>query len=53
MTRQPRLDPPSVPHYVVQRGNNRPPCFLDDNYRRRYLNLLREALLDIGCALHA
>lgn len=49
----PRLDLPCVPQYVVQRGNHRLPCFLDDDDRRRYLQLLREALFDTGVALHA
>jgi len=53
MARQPRLDLPGIPQHVVQRGNNRLPCFLDDDDRRRYLHLLGEALLDTGCALHA
>ncbi|WP_426687435.1 transposase [Rhodanobacter ginsengiterrae] len=53
MARQPRLDLPGIPQHVVQRGNNRLPCFLDDADRRRYLTLLREALLDTGCKLHA
>jgi putative transposase len=47
------LDLPSIPQHIVQRGNNRPPCFLDDADRRRYLVLLREALLSSYCALHA
>lgn len=53
MARQPRLDLPGIPQHVVQRGNNRLPCFLDDDDRQRYLTLLREALLDTGCKLHA
>jgi len=53
MARQPRLDLPGIPQHVVQRGNNRLPCFLDDADRRRYLTLLGEALLDTGCKLHA
>ncbi len=53
MARQPRFDLPGIPQHVVQRGNNRLPCFLDDADRRRYLTLLREALLDTGCKLHA
>ncbi len=53
MARQPRLDLPGIPQHIVQRGNNRLPCFLDDNDRQRYLTLLREALLDTGCKLHA
>lgn len=53
MARQPRLDLPFIPQHVVQRGNNRLPCFLDDNDRLRYLQLLREALLHTNCQLHA
>ena len=53
MARQPRLDLPGIPQHVVQRGNNRLPCFLDADDRHRYLHLLGEALLDTGCALHA
>lgn len=53
MARQPRFDLPGIPQHIVQRGNNRLPCFLDDADRRRYLRLLGEALLDTNCALHA
>jgi len=53
MARQSRLDLPGIPQHVVQRGNNRLPCFLDDADRRRYLTLLGEALLNTGCKLHA
>jgi len=53
MARQPRLDLPGIPQHVVQRGNNRLPCFLDHGDRRRYLQLLSEALLDTHCSLHA
>lgn len=53
MARLPRLDLPHIAQHVVQRGNNRLPCFLDDDDRRRYLHLLREALFDTGVALHA
>jgi putative transposase len=53
MARLPRLDLPGVPQHVVQRGNNRLPCFLDDEDRLRYLQLLRESLLHTGCVLHA
>jgi putative transposase len=42
--RQTRLDLPVIPQHIVQRGNNRLPCFLDDADRARYLQLLREAL---------
>ena len=53
MARQPRLDLHGIPQHVVQRGNNRLPCFLDENDRQRYITLLGEALLDTGCRLHA
>ncbi len=53
MARLPRLDLPGVPQHIVQRGNNRLPCFLDDGDRLRYLTLLREALKTTGVHLHA
>jgi putative transposase len=53
MARQPRLDLPGIPQHIVQRGNNRLPCFLDDTDRACYRQLLREALLATGCRLHA
>ena len=53
MARLPRLDLPGVPQHVVQRGNNRLPCFLDDEDRRRYLALLRDALIRETVRLHA
>lgn len=53
MPRQPRIDLPSIPQHIVQRGNNRLPCFLDDTDRACYCQLLREALLATGCRLHA
>ena len=53
MARLPRLELAGVPQHVVQRGNNRLPCFLDDTDRARYLHLLRESLLASDCALHA
>lgn len=49
----PRLDLAGIPQHIVQRGNNRLPCFLDDDDRRRYLQCLREGLLRFGCRLHA
>lgn len=53
MARQPRFDLPGIPQHIVQRGNNRLPCFLDDTDRASYRQLLREALLATGCRLHA
>ena len=53
MARLPRFDLPGLPQHVVQRGNNRLPCFLDDEDRMRYRQCLRQALLATGCRLHA
>ena len=53
MARLPRIDLPGIPQHVRQRGNNRLPCFLDDNDRRNYLEILGTALLATGCQLHA
>lgn len=44
MARLPRLDLPRIPQHVVQRGNNRLPCSLDDGDHGRYVRLLREAM---------
>ena len=53
MARLPRLDLPGIPQHIVQRGNNRLPCFLDDGDRLRYLQALQEALMATGVQLHA
>lgn len=53
MARLPRPDLADIPQHVVQRGNNRMPCFFDDDDRHRYLTLLREAMLRYQCVLHA
>ncbi|MEA9563432.1 MULTISPECIES: transposase [unclassified Xanthomonas] len=53
MVRLARIDLPGIPQHIVQRGNNRLPCFLDDGDRLRYLHLLHEALHATGCQLHA
>ena len=53
MARLPRPDLPGIPQHVVQRGNNRLPCFLDDEDRQRYLQCLLVALARFNCRLHA
>lgn len=53
MPRQPRIDLPHVAQHIVQRGNDRQPCFFTDGDRLRYLGDLRELALHIGCAVHA
>ena len=53
MPRLPRLDLPGIPQHIVQRGNNRLPCFLDDRDREHYLTLLAAALHATAVELHA
>jgi putative transposase len=53
MARLLRLDLPGIPQHLVQRGNNRLPCVLDDGDRARYRQLLGEGLSRTDCALHA
>lgn len=53
MARRPRYDLAGIPQHVLQRGNNRLPCFLDDDDRQRYLQCLRRGLSRFDCRLHA
>ena len=53
MARQSRLDLPGVPQHVIQRGNNRQPCFLQEQDYRFYLESLLEASKQTGCRVHA
>lgn len=53
MATQPRFDLPGFAQHIVQRGNDRQPCFfslLDD---RRYLQDLREIAVAEHCAVQA
>ncbi|WP_345782844.1 transposase [Dyella acidisoli] len=53
MPRQPRLDLPYIPQHIVQRGNDRQPCFFTDIDRIRHLDELREITLHEHCVVHA
>jgi len=53
MPRQPRLDLAGLPQHVVQRGNNRQPCFLREQDYRCYLQLLLESTKVESCLVHA
>jgi putative transposase len=53
MPRQPRFVLPGTALHVVQRGNNRAPCFQDDGDAHAYLLYLRELTEPLDCALHA
>ncbi len=53
MARQPRIDLPGIAQHLVQRGNDRQPCFFRDIDRTRYLQDLRELSLKGACDVHA
>lgn len=53
MARSPRLDLPGVAQHIVQRGNDRQPCFAQAGDYGHYLNELGEAALRHGWRLHA
>jgi len=53
MPRQPRIDLPDVPQHIVQRGNDRQPCFFTEEDYLRYLTELREIARREGCSIHA
>ena len=44
---------PNIPAHIVQRGNNRLPCFFCDNDRRFYLAQLSELAALFECRVHA
>ncbi len=41
------------PQHVIQRGNNREPCFYAEGDYRRYLNDLLESAMKYDCRVHA
>ncbi len=53
MARQPRIDLPEVPQHLIQRGNNRQPCFFADDDRLQYLEWLHQAAREHGGSVHA
>ena len=53
MARKPRFNLPGVPQHVVQRGNNRNPCFYAADDYRRYLVDLYDAATKNQVAVHA
>ena len=53
MPRKPRFTLPGVPQHIIQRGNNREPCFYSDEDYSRYLSDLGNALDRNLVRLHA
>jgi len=53
MPRRARLALPGIPWHIIQRGNNRSPCFYCESDYRVYLDILGEQSRKHGCAVHA
>lgn len=53
MARKPRFGLAGVPQHVIQRGNNREPCFFSDADYQFYLECMRDAAERYRCAVHA
>lgn len=53
MARLPRLYLPGCAQHVIQRGNNRAPCFYDQADYKAYLSFLKDAAAKYQVAVHA
>ena len=53
MPRRPRFALPGIPQHVIQRGNNREPCFVAEQDYRRYLDDLEAVAREHRCRIHA
>ncbi|GBE09509.1 transposase IS200 like protein [bacterium BMS3Abin12] len=53
MPRRARLAVPGIAWHIIQRGNNRSPCFYSDDDHRKYLRILDEQARTHGCVVHA
>lgn len=53
MPRKPRFNLVGIPQHVIQRGNNREPCFYSELDYRRYLTDLYHSAEKFHCHIHA
>lgn len=53
MPRRARMYIPGLPYHVVQRGNNREPCFIEPENYQYYLKLWQTLSVRYGVAIHA
>ena len=53
MARKPRLNLPNVPQHIIQRGNNKQPCFFEKQDYKVYLIKLKEYAEKYNVAVHA
>jgi len=53
MPRKPRFNLPGLPQHIIQRGNNREPCFYSRQDYHQYLDDLIESAAKYDCRIHA
>jgi len=53
MPRKPRFNLIGIPQHVIQRGNNREPCFYAEAGYQRYLDDLQKCAEKFDCRIHA
>lgn len=53
MSRKPRFNLPQIPQHIIQRGNNREPCFYSVEDYQYYLQILSEVASINECEIHA
>jgi putative transposase len=53
MPRKPRFNLVGIPQHVIQRGNNREPCFYAEQDYQRYLDDLLDVSAEYDCRVHA
>lgn len=53
MPRKPRFNLPGIPQHIIQRGNNREPCFYSEKDYLQYLEDLKQSASKYHCRIHA
>ena len=53
MPRRQRMYLPELPYHIVQRGNNREACFVEEENYQFYLELWKDCSKRYGVAVHA
>lgn len=53
MPREPRFNLPGIPQHIIQRGNNREPCFYSERDYLQYLDDLKQSASKYHCRIHA
>ena len=53
MPRLPRFAPVGIPQHIIQRGNNRQPCFCEEHDYGVYTHFLKSAAAKFSVDIHA